>query len=75
MQTKKQSLHEAIWHTIIGYLCAIALQAIVYPFYGWDVSMSVNMQIGLIFMIASLIRSYIIRRFFTWWNNRKRNVQ
>jgi uncharacterized membrane protein (DUF485 family) len=64
MQSKLSSLYEAILNTIIGYVVALAAQFIVYPMYGHSFTFGQNVQIGLIFMALSLIRSYIIRREF-----------
>lgn len=64
MQTRLQSLLEAWINVIIGYFVALAAQIIVFPWYGIEVSISQNLQIGLIFTIASIARSYVVRRLF-----------
>lgn len=63
-QSKKSSLVEAIMNTAIGYFLSLAVQFIVYPAYGATFTFGENIQIGLIFMVVSLIRSYVIRRWF-----------
>ena len=63
-QSKILSFLEAFANTIIGYVINIAVQFIIYPFYGATFTISQNIQIGLIFMVVSLTRSFIIRRYF-----------
>lgn len=66
MQTKWQSFVEANANTFIGYWISIAVQLVVYPIYGASFTFGQNMQIGFIFLIVSLIRSYAFRRYFNW---------
>jgi hypothetical protein len=63
-QSKLGSLVEALTHVFIGYFLSLAVQFIVYPLYGASFSIQQNIEIGLIFMIVSLIRGYVIRRWF-----------
>jgi hypothetical protein len=71
MQTKLQSLIESFANVAIGYLVAIAAQMIVFPIYDIEVSLSQNMQIGLIFTIVSIARSYLLRRMFNKFHSAK----
>jgi heme/copper-type cytochrome/quinol oxidase subunit 4 len=64
MQTRINSLIETAINIIIGFIVSVILTAYVLPFYGHDVSFSHNIQITMIFTIASLIRGYFVRRFF-----------
>ena len=64
MQTRLQPLLEAWTNVIIGYFVALAAQIIVFPWYDIDVSISQNLQIGLIFTAVSIARSYLVRRLF-----------
>jgi len=63
-QTKKQSLYESIINILIGYFTALASQLIVFPMFDIKVPISDNLLIGLWFTIISLIRSYLLRRYF-----------
>jgi hypothetical protein len=63
-QSKLGSLIEAFAHTFIGYFLSLGVQFIVYPLYGATFSIQQNIEIGLIFMIVSLVRGYVIRRWF-----------
>lgn len=64
MQTRLQSLLEAWTNVIIGYFVALAAQIIVFPLYDIEVTISQNLQIGLIFTAVSIARSYLVRRLF-----------
>ena len=64
MQTKKQSLIESFINVLIGYLTALLSQVLIFPLFDIDVSFQDNLLIGLYFTIISLIRSYLVRRYF-----------
>mgnify|MGYP003455143609 FL=1 len=75
MQTRLQSLLEAWTNVIIGYFVALAAQIIVFPWYDIDVSISQNLQIGLIFTAVSIARSYLVRRLFNRLHRMKQENQ
>ena len=64
MQTRKQSLIESISNIGIGYIVAVASQVVIFPLVGVTASFSQNIKIGVYFTIISLVRSYVIRRYF-----------
>ena len=66
-QSKLSSLVEAAMNTAIGYVVALASQLIVFPVFGIHIPFSSNLGIGAWFTVISLVRSYIIRR---WFNSR-----
>lgn len=63
-QSKKQSLKETITSTIIGLLVSLLTQIIVFPLYGLEVKLNQNIQITIIFTVVSIIRGYLVRRYF-----------
>lgn len=63
-QTKLESLLESIVNILIGYGIALASQIIIFPLFGIIVPLTTNLWIGAWFTLISLIRSYIIRRWF-----------
>ena len=71
MQSKRSSLIEAITNTLIGYVINLGVQVVIYPFYGASFTLSQNLQIGLIFLVVSILRSYLIRRHFNRWLHRE----
>ena len=64
MQTKYQSLIESLTNILIGYLTALLSQVLIFPLFDIDVSLQDNLLIGLYFTIISLLRSYLVRRYF-----------
>lgn len=64
MQTRLSSLIEALIGTAIGFLVSLLITAWLLPQYGHAVSWSDNFQITGVFTIASVLRSYLVRRFF-----------
>lgn len=68
-QTKMQSMTEAVLNVVIGYGVAVTSQVIVFPWFGVHSTLSQNLQIGLVFTVISLCRSYIIRRIFNKRSN------
>ena len=63
-QTKLGSLIEALMNIIIGYCVAILSQIFIFPLFDIHISLSTNLWIGAWFTLISLIRSYVIRRWF-----------
>jgi membrane protein implicated in regulation of membrane protease activity len=70
-QSRLESLIESIVNILIGYFVALGSQLIVFPLVGIHVALSTNLLIGLWFTVVSLVRSYIIRR---WFNQRLRKA-
>jgi hypothetical protein len=65
MQSKRHSLIESCANVAIGYGVALASQLAVFPMFGIHVPLSSNLGIGAWFTAISLVRSYVIRRWFT----------
>lgn len=63
-QTKLGSLIESGMNILIGYFVALASQLILFPMFDIHIALSTNLWIGLWFTIISLVRSYVIRRYF-----------
>ena len=64
MQSKLQSLIESFTNILIGYLTALLSQVLIFPIFDIYVSFQDNLLIGLYFTIISLVRSYLVRRYF-----------
>ena len=67
MQSRRQSLIEAITNVVVGYALAVLTQIVVFPWFGLKISLNDNLAIGAIFVIISLLRSYALRRLFERW--------
>lgn len=63
-QTKLESLLESIVNIVIGYGVALLSQIVVFPMVGIEVPLTTNLIIGFWFTVISLVRSYVIRRWF-----------
>lgn len=63
-QTKVESLVESVINIIIGYVVAITSQLLIFPMVGINIPFTTNLWIGVWFTCISLIRSYVIRRWF-----------
>ena len=69
MQSKRSSFIETLSQTLIGYFINLGVQFIVYPLYGAVFTVMQNVQLGLIFLVVSLLRGYAIRRYYNWRSN------
>jgi hypothetical protein len=69
-QTRKQSLAETITGTLIGYIVAVAANALVLPLFGYKTTVGDNLGIAIIFTVISLVRGYYVCRLFNWWHHR-----
>ena len=67
MQSRRQSLIEAITNVMVGYALAVITQIVVFPWFGLQVSFGDNLAIGALFVMISLLRSYALRRIFERW--------
>jgi hypothetical protein len=63
-QTKKGSVYEAIANTAIGWTVNFTANLIVLPWFGFAVTAGQAFGIGCVFTVISLVRSYVIRRWF-----------
>ena len=63
-QSRRMSLVEALANVAVGFGVAVATQIAVFPMFGLHTSLMENMAIGAIFTLASIARSYVLRRMF-----------
>ena len=64
MQSKKHSFIEANTNTFIGFGIGFLMAYTVLPLYGIEQSVRTSIEITSIYTIISIIRNYIVRRFF-----------
>lgn len=64
MQTKLQSLLESVTNILIGYIVAVLSQVAIFPLFSINIPLSDNLLIGAYFTVISLVRSYVVRRYF-----------
>ncbi len=65
VQSRKNSLIESLTNVFIGYVVALMSQLLIFPIYGGTFTFEQNLYIGLWFTLVSVVRSYVIRRWFT----------
>ena len=63
-QSRMQSALESLTNVAAGYLVAVGTQSIVFPLFGIYVPLADNLAIAVVFTGVSLVRSYMLRRFF-----------
>jgi hypothetical protein len=63
-QSRLMSLVEATTNVVVGYGIGVGVQIIVFPAFGFTVSLRQNLVIGLVFTVVSIMRSYTLRRLF-----------
>lgn len=64
MQTKTQSLYESLTNVIVGYFISLLSLVIILPLLGIESSTSKNLLISFYFTFLSILRSYVLRRYF-----------
>lgn len=70
MQTKRDSLIEAVINIAIGFFVGIASQVIIFKAFGMDVNVRQNFILAGYFTVVSLVRSYYVRRIFNKFTDR-----
>ena len=63
-QTKTGSLVEAAANIAVGFAINWCANMLVLPLFGFRVSAGTAFHIGLVFTVISLVRSYVLRRWF-----------
>lgn len=70
-QTRLMSLVEASTNTVIGWGISVVVgQVVIYPYFGYEVTIMDNLGMTAAFVAVSLARSYLFRRMFEWLHRR-----
>jgi len=69
MSIRLKSASEALSNAVIGLLVSWAATYWLFPAWGFQPSPAVAAEITITFFILSFARSYILRRFFAWFNS------
>jgi len=76
-QTRKQSIIESVFNTTSGTIISFLASLIIYPMVGVEVTIKDISQLTIVFTCLSIIKNFLVRRFFeteTWtklWRKRK----
>lgn len=63
-QSRLLSAVETVANTAVGYLVALLSQLAIFPVFGIHIPLSSNLAIGAWFTAISLVRGYVLRRWF-----------
>ena len=63
-QSKSRSWKEAWTNIAIGYCVNFVANIVVFPMFGYNITIADNIVIGLVFTVISVIRQYVVRRYF-----------
>jgi hypothetical protein len=63
-QTRLQSLVESVINVGLGFIVSLIVQLITFPMFGIHLSIGGNLAVISIFTATSVIRSYVVRRYF-----------
>lgn len=63
-QTKTGSFAEAWANIAVGFTINYIANLLIFPLFGFHISLEANFLMGLIYTVISLVRSYVLRRYF-----------
>jgi hypothetical protein len=58
------SMVETITNVAIGLIVSFLSQVVIFKYYDIHISLAQNLELTLYFTVVSIIRSYVLRRFF-----------
>ena len=64
MQSKMESMIETLTSVFVGWIIGVILNMLVLPLFDYDVNLTDGVLISIIFTAVSVVRSYVVRRFF-----------
>ena len=68
MQSKRQSLIETLTSVFVGWLIGVILNLTILPLFNYNITVVDSLWVSLIFTVVSVIRGYVIRR---WFNSKE----
>lgn len=63
-QSRTMSLVESIANVVVGFGVAVVTQILIFPVFGLHTTLAQNLQMGAVFTLVSIARSYVLRRLF-----------
>ena len=63
-QSHRASAAEALLNILIGFWISVGANIVLLPRWGYRVSVTQGIEIGLAFTLVSFLRSYLLRRLF-----------
>ena len=68
MQSKRDSLIETLTNVGIGWFISFIANMLVLPLFGYNINLTDGVLISIIFTAISIIRGYVVRR---WFNSKE----
>lgn len=68
MQSRRMSVIEVATNIAIGLVVSFISQIVIFKLYDINISVTQNVEITIWFTVISIIRSYLVRR---WFNSMK----
>ena len=68
-QTRSMSLVESVANTGAGFLVSLVLQLSLFSMMAIETTTTQNLTMSGVFTLASLVRGYLMRRLFIWWQS------
>jgi hypothetical protein len=63
-QSRVMSLVESVANVFAGYGVAVVTQILIFPIFGLHTTLAQILQMGAVFTVVSVVRSYLLRRLF-----------
>ena len=64
MQSKRESMIESLTSVFVGWLIGVILNLTILPLFDYNITVVDSLLVSLIFTVISVVRGYLIRRFF-----------
>ena len=68
-QTRSMSLVESIANTGAGFALSLLIQISLFYLMSIETTTTQNLLMSGVFTVASLVRGYLMRRLFVWWES------
>lgn len=73
-QSKLMSLVEALANNAVAFIISVLANFAVLPLFGFNVKFGQSVCITIIFTAISIVRTYLVRRGFTWWEGMRKEL-
>lgn len=67
-QRRLHSVIESLANVAVGYTVNVAANFLIFPLFGWALNWRQNVQMGVLYTVISIVRSYLLRRAFNRWH-------
>ena len=68
-QTRSMSLIESVANTGAGFALSLLIQISLFYLMSIETTTTQNLLMSGVFTVASLVRGYLMRRLFVWWES------